>query len=892
VSAAPASESTADTWSWTGVARRGDVVFPEPSRSIAGRYRLVDLLGEGGSGQVWRARDTLLDEDVAVKLVAAAGGVELDRARREVVALRWARLPGVVGLRDDGSLPEAWFLVMDLVPGLAFPGRPGPLSWPTLAPLARRLMEVLAGMHAAGVVHRDLKPANVLVEPGGNPVLVDFGLARGQALGQHWNRAGTPRYVAPEQALGDPCGPPADLYAVGVMLYEALSGGFLPQRGSSGREILQERVSEPPRGLREVAPEVPARVARAVDRLVALRPEDRFASALEVMQALGGRPPLFLGHTLRSLLEGRRSLSAEQLQVLFRGPDHFLHLREDAAAVLWARTGGHPEAIGEEVQAWLQAGLCTWDGPLLRVQRVAIERLRTDIRLAVAPPSPPTLSLDALHLLDAAQRAWPDTHEAVLAEVSELGPQALAEARQELVGARLAWELPDGRLGLRPVALSAADPYGRAVQAQIAAALPADGEARLRHLVGSDAPMARVLPVAEGVVQAMLAEGRHHQALAVVEMALPLCRARAELLVHEERLLELWAALSLNLGTRTALDRALYETGRAQLRTGRVEQVEGLLYAALARFSNEPERCEELLRRVPAFVDDELETWRMAVGFTAARRVSAERGAVFLEGLESWAGRGGALRRQRLRNWEGELAYMQGRYAEAARLRLEVAGEAGNQAARLSAGINAAFAWLDAGELAEASRRAAEAKVTARWLRQPLFEARAVCAERQALYRSRLELEADPSLVEAAAALDRRLMAQMCIAEAGFAFRGGNADLALHLARQGAQAFREVGFDAGALTLEALAFACEGGVQSSRGLALVDAARHLPDRSWAVQILGLVRLASGDRLVSETVVARRAEGLTASEPDRIIDLLSLGEALRGRLDPRPPSLPS
>ncbi|MCA9539735.1 MAG: serine/threonine protein kinase, partial [Myxococcales bacterium] len=191
-----------------------------PDALIAGRYRLETVLGEGGFGRVWRAADTLHGDTVALKMVRALTPDELEWSRREVTALRWARLPGVVGLRDDG-LEGAWyFIAMEHVTGEPFPGCADDLELTT-----RRLLEVLARLHTVGVLHRDLKPGNVLVDADGRPTLIDLGLARGRALrpGEAQGFEGTVRYAAPEHRHFGISDARSDLYSVGVMLKDALA---------------------------------------------------------------------------------------------------------------------------------------------------------------------------------------------------------------------------------------------------------------------------------------------------------------------------------------------------------------------------------------------------------------------------------------------------------------------------------------------------------------------------------------------------------------------------------------------------------------------------------------------------------------------------------------------
>ena len=194
---------------------------------LAGRYRLGSQLGAGGFGNVWQAEDLLHGEQVAIKMFQSES-FDPARVRREIAALRLLRLPGVVRLLDEGVHDGSAFFVMELVDGTPFPGDGTPRTWGGIAPIVRDLLEVLASVHAHGIVHRDLKPSNVLVTPTGQVMVVDFGVAVGMALGSKMTKegclVGTPAYLAPEQLWGAAVGTWTDLYSVGLMIYEALSG--------------------------------------------------------------------------------------------------------------------------------------------------------------------------------------------------------------------------------------------------------------------------------------------------------------------------------------------------------------------------------------------------------------------------------------------------------------------------------------------------------------------------------------------------------------------------------------------------------------------------------------------------------------------------------------------
>jgi hypothetical protein len=262
------------------------------SSVIAGRYEIAELLGRGGASRVHAARDLVTGARVAVKLLDAAVKDASPRVRREISALRLLRLPGVVSLLDEGMHEGAPFLVLGVAAGVPFPGRTGVLRWDAIAGPTLALLEVLARVHAAGVVHRDLKPSNVLVDAGGRVTIVDFGISWGPALGGQVTSAGTivgtPEYFAPEQILGESGDARTDLYAVGEMLYEALTGE-LPHVAGDVHELLAIKRARAPTPVRRRAPELPREVAQVVDQLLAMEPGERPQSAGEVLAQLFGR---------------------------------------------------------------------------------------------------------------------------------------------------------------------------------------------------------------------------------------------------------------------------------------------------------------------------------------------------------------------------------------------------------------------------------------------------------------------------------------------------------------------------------------------------------------------------------------------------------------------------
>jgi serine/threonine-protein kinase len=203
---------------------------------------------------------------------------DASRIRREVAALRHLHLPGVVALFDAEIGDHQAWIAMQRVEGRPFPGAEGPHSWAGLRPAVRALLRVLEGVHAAGIVHRDLKPSNILIQADGTPILLDFGLARGAVTGATFTRdgqvVGTPRYMAPEQCRGQRVDARADLYAVGVMVVEALTGS-VPHDHADVSTLLSARAARPAPSLRGLLPTLPPPVAAALDALLATDPDAR-----------------------------------------------------------------------------------------------------------------------------------------------------------------------------------------------------------------------------------------------------------------------------------------------------------------------------------------------------------------------------------------------------------------------------------------------------------------------------------------------------------------------------------------------------------------------------------------------------------------------------------------
>lgn len=261
---------------------------------IAGRYRLVERLGQGGMSVVWRADDEVLGREVAVKVLssALASDPELrSRIRDEARTAARLRHPAIVAVYDYGEITDVArtspYVVMELVDGrpLADMLTGGSLPWKVAVLVGAQVAAALASAHAAGIVHRDVKPANVMVT-GVGVKLVDFGIsaAVGVADVRDGQVLGTPAYLAPERVAGGPVRPATDVYALGLMLYLALSGR-MPWDASTVTQMVRAHVYARPAPL-PVISGLPPRVAHLVSRCLAKQPADR-PSAIEVAERLG-----------------------------------------------------------------------------------------------------------------------------------------------------------------------------------------------------------------------------------------------------------------------------------------------------------------------------------------------------------------------------------------------------------------------------------------------------------------------------------------------------------------------------------------------------------------------------------------------------------------------------
>ena len=261
---------------------------------LGNRYRLGERIATGGMGAVYRAVDETLGRQVAVKALRrelADDPSFLERFRREARAAAGLSHPGVASVYDYGEHGGQPFIVMELVDGETLAERVaarGRLPWQEAFAIGEQVAAALAAAHAHGLVHRDVKPANILLGRDGRAKVTDFGIAQAAqtaTLTRTGMVLGSANYVAPEQAKGGHVGPAADLYSLGCVLFEAVTGET-PYRGGNAVAIATQHVSAPVPDPRERRPELPPEAAELIIRALQKQPAGRFPSGAAMAAAL------------------------------------------------------------------------------------------------------------------------------------------------------------------------------------------------------------------------------------------------------------------------------------------------------------------------------------------------------------------------------------------------------------------------------------------------------------------------------------------------------------------------------------------------------------------------------------------------------------------------------
>lgn len=274
-------------------------------QSLAGRYLIDDLVGQGGMSSVFRATDSNLKRTVAVKLIHPHLTGDADFLRRfetEAEAIAQLRHPNIIQVFDFSQHDGQYYMIMEFVAGESLQQRLRRLNDAGRKMSNDDIVKIAAGVcdgveyaHRRGMVHRDIKPANIMLSVQGDAILTDFGLAKIAGTTQHTAAGavmGTALYMSPEQIRGEQVDGRTDIYALGVTLFE-MAGGRPPYTADSAMTVLMMHLNDPLPNVRELNPDVPAGLAAVIEKALAKDPGDRYATAAEMagaLRSLSGAP--------------------------------------------------------------------------------------------------------------------------------------------------------------------------------------------------------------------------------------------------------------------------------------------------------------------------------------------------------------------------------------------------------------------------------------------------------------------------------------------------------------------------------------------------------------------------------------------------------------------------
>jgi len=269
-----------------------------PGTLLGNRYKITDILGVGGMGIVYRARDETLERDVALKVIRpelTENPEIMERFRREILLASKVTHKNILRIHDLGESDGLSYISMNYVEGETLSKlwrREGRLTPERTLPLAIQLCQALEAAHDAGVIHRDLKPQNILLDKDGSAYIADFGISRsadhGATMTQHGAVLGTVEYMSPEQARGETPDHRGDIYSLGMVLHRVLTGSFPFESASSVSSMLQRVQQEVP-DIRKVAPDLPVWLVNIVSRALRRDPDERYQTAADMRRDLEQR---------------------------------------------------------------------------------------------------------------------------------------------------------------------------------------------------------------------------------------------------------------------------------------------------------------------------------------------------------------------------------------------------------------------------------------------------------------------------------------------------------------------------------------------------------------------------------------------------------------------------
>ena len=291
--------------------------------TLAGRYEIIEELGKGGMGKVYRVEDNKVKAEIALKLIKpeiAADKKTIERFRGELRTTRMISHRNVCRMFDLGEDKGAYFITMEYVSGedlRSFIHRVGQLPAGKAISISKQVCDGLAEAHRLGVVHRDLKPSNIMIDKDGNARIMDFGIARSleaKGITGAGMMIGTPEYMSPEQVEGKEVGPRSDIYSLGIVLYEMMTGR-VPFEGETPLAIALKHKGEMPRNPKELNAQVPQDLSRVILRCLEKEKEKRYQSAEEVRSELANIEKGI--KTAERILPERKPLTSRQITVTF-----------------------------------------------------------------------------------------------------------------------------------------------------------------------------------------------------------------------------------------------------------------------------------------------------------------------------------------------------------------------------------------------------------------------------------------------------------------------------------------------------------------------------------------------------------------------------------------------
>lgn len=767
---------------------------------VIGRYRLVERLSASHAtgGAVWRAAPVASPDDATRVIKLLDDRLAFGRARAELAALRMLRLPGIPPLLDEGTFEGQPYVVTAFIPGASFPGTDGPMQWPALAPLARRLLMILASMHREGFVHCDLKLENIRVEPDGRVWLLDFGLATRRRPGEAG--PGTTYFAAPEQShLGEHAGAATDLYAFGKVLTCALTGEQLGRRHT--RRVLATRA------------DVPDHLPDVLNALAQFHPADRPRCADDVWRMLdAGAAPERLPR-VAALADVD---APAPLEPLFAGPEPIFHLQSSAARALFDRTDGRAALMQAELDVWVGSGLALPDGDRLIVERDDLRRIEQGLLLG-RPTDPAVLpgSLEEQVVL-AIELAWPwSTIELLQVLVSH--PIAAVLDTLEARGAIV--RLRDGRYRACFAPPAADEETLRAVHAALAAHLPPEAAAsrRVYHLVRAAREADAITRAVEAATDA-LGVGCAAEAWELMDDIAFLARVHADAPTWR-RICVLWTCAAFYLQHERDFYPVLVGMG------DRPEDDIAALLEARAGAHTPPSLP-------PRYPEPELEMWRRLAEMrrTGTVEVAPDDHPTLI---------GQSLMMQ------ASARYAAGDWTAAARLRLAAADRLVGSY-RYAALIDAASALLPAFEFDRAARIVADLLPELRAQRNSYLEGRAIWLTRDIAHRRGHPQAAAPDWEAAVVRLGNHgLVAVACLTEAAIAWHGDRFADCERLAALAADAWDGLPNGYWPATL----CRCLGSAAGGKPLEAppsIDAILEVPVPGAAFQFLGLLAAAGHD----------------------------------------------